>query len=203
MIAELRPAEIDHGEASAWLEKSLREGLSLSRAVLASQIVKDGRFLILVPSDFNRSPLDLGAGGVIPLNTSSQALGEFFDGVIPSGAGSVVVEDDMRRASDPGLSKTTEAVAFIGERVIHWCDLAEGGQACAQAVKMGSHWYPLNAFVSTSCPHELGLVNRQEAPKELPQWIASSLVAVVVAAFDSESFLIWTREPRQRASRVG
>lgn len=191
MTVELQPMELDRSEASAWMEKSLRQGFDLSVAVVADQPFDRGRFVVLVPNGFARSPLDLEAGGVSPLNSSEQALSECLDECYERGAASVVVEDDMGRASDPIVARRTEPLAFVGERVVYWADLRDGSRAGARTIIVGAHGHPLNAFVTRTTSAELGLVDRQQTSGDLPRLIVESLTAVVVTAFDGESFLIW------------
>jgi hypothetical protein len=57
-----------------------------------------------------------------------------------------------------------------------------------------SHGYPLNAFVTSRSTDELGLVDDADVGHDIGDLVAGSLMAVIVAAFDADSFLIW--EPR-------
>ena len=94
-------------------------------------------------------------------------------------------------ASDPVVARDTDPMAFAGKRVLHWCDLRDGGQAGARTIIKGAHGHPLNAFVTNRSPAELGLLDRRPVPEELARLVAESLLAVVVAVYDGESFLIW------------
>lgn len=88
-------------------------------------------------------------------------------------------------------SSGSRGPSFVGERVLHWCDLRDGGGKGARTIIRGAHGYPLNAFLTSRSSAELGLVDRRQAPKALSQLVVESLLAVVVSAFDGESFLIW------------
>jgi hypothetical protein len=122
---------------------------------------------------------------------AEKALGKFLNEAFGRGAPAVVVEYDMMRASDPVTAEEAEPLAFVGGRVLHWCDLRDGGQKGARTSTRGAHGYPLNAFVTSRSSAERGLVDRRQAPKSLSQLVVESLLAVVVAAFDGESVLIW------------
>ncbi|HST68754.1 MAG TPA: hypothetical protein VLI94_03740 [Solirubrobacterales bacterium] len=191
MTVELRTVEVERNEARDWMVRSLRQGFDLSSAVLAEQPFDKGHFLALIPTGLKTRPLNFAAGGVTQQGASAEALGDFLAKVAGRGAASVVVEHDMARASDPVLVKETEPLALIGERVLHWCDLRDGARAGAKTIIRGAHGHPLNAFLTKSTSAELGLADRQQIPEDLPRLLVESLVAVVVSAFDGESFLIW------------
>jgi hypothetical protein len=102
----------------------------------------------------------------------------------------VVIEDDVQRREDP---RVRSPAAFLGDRVVHWCDVYPGGgQSAAGAIEQGAFGYPLNAFVVSRSSKELGLIDGEEAPRDLPPQVKSSLMAVIVSAFDATSFTIWT-----------
>lgn len=176
------------------MESSLQEGFDLSWAVLAAQILDNGHFLLLASDEFKRNSLDLASGGVTRTNLAEEALGRFLDEIYCRGPMCVVVEDDLRVTSDPIVGRKAEPLAPIGNHVLHWCELRHGGKACARVISTGSSGYPLNAFVSSSTAAKLSLVDRQQTVEDLPRRIVENLVAVVVAAFDAESFLIWVED---------
>jgi hypothetical protein len=61
-------------------------------------------------------------------------------------------------------------------------------------IDQGASGYPLNGFVVTRSAADLALVDGQDAPEHLAQDVVSALIAVVVAAFDAESFLLWVQD---------
>jgi hypothetical protein len=81
--------------------------------------------------------------------------------------------------------------AFVGEQVLHWADLADGAKAAILTVHRGSHGYPLNAFVTSMPASELGLVDGADLDSDIASAVVGSFVAVIVAAYDDETFLIW------------
>jgi hypothetical protein len=182
------PAE----EAQIWLRYSMEQGFEVSAAVLDAGFIDRGRGLAIVSDEFQRTPFEFSHGGVIGTAASRECLGRMLvDGEFGP-VGSLLVEDDVRRKGDPWISKIAPPSAFIGERVLHWADSEMGIDKVVEAIHRGGFGYPLNVFLMTKSSAELGLVDREDAPEELPQEVVSSLLVVVVSAFDNESFLIWT-----------
>ncbi|HEV3320796.1 MAG TPA: hypothetical protein VG147_01240 [Solirubrobacteraceae bacterium] len=58
-------------------------------------------------------------------------------------------------------------------------------------VHRGSGGYPTNAFVTSASAEELGLVDGADLNSDIAVADVGSLVAVIVAAYDNETFLIW------------
>jgi hypothetical protein len=84
--------------------------------------------------------------------------------------------------------------AFIGDGVVHWCELKPGiGTAGTEAIRESAFGYPLNAFVTTRSVSDLRLVDGQAVATGFADQVAASLLAIVVSAFDAESFLLWDR----------
>lgn len=54
-----------------------------------------------------------------------------------------------------------------------------------------SNGYPLNAFVVSRSSAELGLAADAALGEAFTEEVVQSLLAVVIAAFDAESFLVW------------
>jgi len=193
MSAELRPIEVPRCESASWMEESLQQGFDISSAMLAALKLEQGHFFVLAPDNFARNPLRFAVGGVTKTGLAEEALSNVLDEMCSKGAQSIVVEDNLMEATDPVVAKRDEPLAFVGNRILHWCDLQNGGNICARTVMLGASGFPLNAFVSTCTPAELGLADRKPPADNIPQLILEHLAAVVIAAFDAESFLIWTK----------
>jgi hypothetical protein len=108
----------------------------------------------------------------------------------------VVVEDELRLRKDPKPSHDRLATASIGERILHWAGLQDGGERALLTLRQGSHGYPLNAFVTSATEEALGLVDGAILDTDIAVTVVKSLVAVIVAAYDAETFLIW--EPGEK-----
>jgi len=181
-------------EAHQWLCDSLGEGFDLSAAVLATDLLRGGQFLTIVSSGFQRSAFDYRTGGVIFQEGAREKLAHLLAELRHQGATLVVVEDNIRSRRHPSVSRRGEPTSFIGDRVIHWAEIGTAVNEAAETVAYGASGYPLNAFVVAKASSDLGLVDGEDAPENLAQEVAANLRAIVVAAFDAESFLIWTRD---------
>jgi len=181
------PAE----EAHEWLQYSLMQGFDVSAAVSSSGVLGRGRFLAIVSEDFQRTVFDYPHGGVIGQRLSRMQLAQILEDLASGEAKSVLVEDSASRRGDRSVSRRGEPSAFIADRVLHWGDLAAGSKNAVEVIAWGTTGYPTNAFVVTRSSADLGLADLQDAPENLAEEVASSLMAIVVAAFDAESFLIW------------
>lgn len=178
-------------EAHSWFESSLRQGFDLSDVVLAKHAVASGTFFALVPEDFARSRLDFAVGGVVRQESAQAGLSVLLEHFREDGAQCVIVEDDLVRRMDPAVYRRKEPMAFLGDRVIHWCDLTANIGEAVETIAGGASGYPLNGFVTTRSSMDLGLADRQQVPAGLSARVAESLVAVICSAFDAESFVVW------------
>jgi hypothetical protein len=188
-----RPVELSAHEARDWLQRSLAGGHQLSAAVLAAAPFDRGRLRALVPSDITADHITkFHEGGVVKGSVADAALAPLLDDLTQSGAACVVVEDDVARRSDPFVARISIPSAFFGDRVVHWCDLEPGsGAAAAKVIRSSAFGYPLNAFVATKSCADLGLINGRSLGGTLVSAVVGSLLAVIVSAFDNESFLVW------------
>lgn len=55
----------------------------------------------------------------------------------------------------------------------------------------GSLGYPTNAFVTSASAEELRLVDGADLGSDIAGPIVGSLMAVIVAAYDNETFIVW------------
>jgi hypothetical protein len=186
MVQSAKRIEISPEEGKKWFESQLKQGFGLAEVVLGANVLDQGHFETFVtadksaPPDFPRCPDVVG---------SKPALAKWLDEMASQGARSVVIEDDVERRADPNLESPA---AFIGDRVLHWCSLGlTSGPKAAAAVNRGAFGYPLNAFVVSRTPEELGLFDQEHAPADLPEKVLSSLLAIIVSAFDNTSYAIW------------
>lgn len=192
MKENVEAVEVDMDKARSWLERSLAQGFDVSKAILAAAPFDHGCFHAFAPHDAASGQFDFAEGGIVREYAAVEALAGFLDGLV-NGDSCVIVEDDLLRRTDPGVARGTSPLAFVGDRVLHWSDLAPGAGICgSEAIRQGASGYPLNAFVSTEASGDLGLLDRQQVLKDVPDRVAASLWAVVVSAFDAESFLVWS-----------
>jgi hypothetical protein len=192
-MTDIKAITVEDEDGCQWVKRSLVEGSDVSTSVLGDISLDRGSFHTFVSSNWVGRELKFAEGGCISSHSADAFLGSALEDLIRDGASCVVIEDDRWKPSDPAIVERTGRVAFIGDHVVHWHDLQPGfGIEAAEAVRKGALGYPLNAFVSTMSAGDLGLVDGEDAPKSFPGAVTESLLAVVVSAFDAESYLVWT-----------
>jgi hypothetical protein len=195
MTGAVIPTEIDQTIALDWLRYSLGLGEVevISSAVLKVIEERRGHAYTLAPETVDPARLAKPReGAVVTTGGAQAALAKVLEGLAKGGAACVVVEDEANRKRDPkpslnGLLLT----AFVGEQVIHWARLEGGSEDAILAVYRGSHGYPTNAFVTSASPQDLGLVDGADLDPDIAGAVVRSLVAVIVAAYDDETYMIW------------
>lgn len=190
----IRTVEIDKEKGRHWLEQSLAAGQTVSAAVLASEPFDSGSFRTFIPAYNRTGQIEFPETGVFSTN-ASPGLARFLDDLTSECAACVVVEDDLLERTDfPSPARRTVPSAFLGRSVLHWCDLEpKSGRAAAGVIQESSSGYPLNAFVVTKSAAHLGLINGREVLDDFSDRIVVSLLAVVVSAFDGQSFAVWAK----------
>jgi hypothetical protein len=193
-----RPTEIDQTVALDWLRYSLGQGEIISPAALRFIEERAGHAYTLAPDGVDPARLAKPReGAVITPGTGSprEALARVLETLAERGAACVVVEDELSLKRDPkpsldGLLLT----GFVGEKVIHWAGLEGGAEDGRVAVDSGSGDYPTNAFVTSVSAKELGLGDDADLDHDIAGPVIGSLMAVIVAAYDAETYIVW--EPR-------
>lgn len=189
------PIEIDKTIALDWLRYSLGQGEVISPAALKFIEGHEGHTYTLAPETVDPVRLaNLHNGAVITPGTGSprETLGRVLTTLAERGAACVVVEDELnlKRHPKPNLDGLL-LTAFVGEQVLHWANLADGADDAVVAVHRGSGDYPTNAFVTSSSAEELGLVDGADLGSDIGGRVVESLLAVIVAAYDAETYIIW------------
>jgi hypothetical protein len=183
------------GPALGWLRESLGNGHAVSAAVLAACRLDAGRVRAIVSSETPQEHLSqFRRGGVIDAASRADAdlqLTRMLDELARRGGSCVVIEDDGMMRHYPALSLPgVPPSAFIGDRVVHWAYLQPVDEAI-RTIYAGASGYPRNAFVVAKSCAELGLAEGQDLDEAFAGEVARSLVGVLVAAYDAESFLVW------------
>jgi hypothetical protein len=154
-----------------------------------------GRVRAIVSSETPQEHLSqFRRGGVIDAASGADAdlqLARMLDELARRGGSCVVIEDAVMGPHDPALSLPgVPPSAFIGDHVVHWEAIQPPASAIA-TIYAGSSGYPTNAFVVAKSCAELGLAEGQDLDEAFAGEVARSLVGVLVAAYDAESFLVW------------
>ncbi len=191
------PIQIDKTISLDWLRYSLGQGEVISPAALKFIEEHEGRAYTLAPETIDPARLADPHNGALPPGTGSrrEALGRVLTTFFERGGACVVVEDEMseKRDANPNWGGRL-LTGFVGEKVIHWANLSGGVDDAVVAVNRGSGDYPTNAFVTSASAEELGLVDGADLDSGIAGWVVGSLLAVIVAAYDAETYIIW--EPR-------
>jgi hypothetical protein len=190
----MKVIEINHEKGRRWTEEWLSAGHFVSEAVLAKVSFTHGQFRTCITDEAATKPLpDFATGWVASRKEVDAWLARVLDVLTPAGARCIIVEDDLSRPTDPAFKRSDIPSALMGDRVLCWHDLhpASGATAVNHTRYIGSG-YPRNAFVVSSSARELGLADRQQVPQGFLSRVTESLMAVIVAIFDDESYLVWT-----------
>jgi hypothetical protein len=190
------PTEIDQTVALEWLRYSLGRGEIVSPAALKLIEEREGHAYTLASETVDPARLTKPSDGWViePGAGSSRdaALARVVETLAERGAACVVVEDELSLRRDPkpsldGLLLT----AFVGEQVIHWAGLEGGTDAAILTLHRGSHGYPRNSFVTSAPAQELELLDGADLDPDIAGRVVGSLMAVIVGAYDDETFIIW------------
>jgi hypothetical protein len=195
MTGSAIPTEIDQSVALDWLRYSLdqAEVKVISPAVLKLLEERPGHAYTLAPETVDPTRLAKPReGGVVTTGGAQAALAMVLEGLTERGAACVVVEDETnwRRYPNPSLDGLLKT-GFVGEQVIHWAGLEGGPEDAIVAVHRGSGDYPTNAFVTSASAEALGLVDGADLGSDLARSVVRSLMAVIVAAYDAETYMLW------------
>jgi hypothetical protein len=177
---------------AAWVRSSLRQGRSMSAAVLAGVDLPAGRTVAVVPEGTSpERAAALATGGLTSVWDAGDALEDVLAELVGAGPATLVVEDAHALATDAWVSgRHHDTVATVGDVVVHWLALpAEPGVAGRFVLRKGGG-YPTNAFLVAAPPGDLGL-SAMATPDGLPAAVAARTVAVVTAAYDAESVVVW------------
>ena len=192
MIEVSQEVEVTKRDGREWLERSLAAGFDIATVVRRATSFHEGRFITFVPPDATTNAVRFPEHGFVGETVGNAGLARFLDGLAKKGGACIIVEDDILERGDRQPEDMTIPSAFIGDGVIHWSDLGPGaGLAATRAIREGAFGYPLNAFVTAKSATTLGLANDQPVPAHLAREVANCLLAVIVSAFDGESFLVW------------
>lgn len=176
----------------AWVRTSLRDGRSVSAAVLGAVDLDAGEAFALVPEGTSvERAAALATGGLGSVLDTADALDVVLAEIAGAAPGTLVVEDAYALPSDDWVgARHHPTVAVAGDVVVHWLALPAPGEAGRFLTRKGGG-YPTNAVVVARPPAALGLSPMAEVPG-LADAVAGAVLAVVVAAYDAESVVVWT-----------
>lgn len=189
------PTEMVKAIALDWLRYTLGQGEVISPAALKFIEEHEGHAYALAPVNVDPARLaNPHDGAVMTPGTGSprEALARVLTGLAERGAVCVVVEDELSETKDANPNWGGRLLTgFVGEKVIHWANLAGGTDDAVVAVNFGSGDYPTNAFVTSASAEALRLVDGADLDSDVAGRVVGSLLAVIVAAYDAETYIIW------------
>lgn len=184
----------------AWVRSSLAEGRTVAAAVSAAVDLDAGTAVALVPGGTEEGrAAGLESGGVTDLFAATDPLDDLLAEVAGTGPATLVVEHAYALPTDGWVAdRRPDDVAVAGEVVVHWLALPASGTAgppnAGRFLLRKGGGYPTNAFVVGRSPAELGLAPMAAVPG-LPAAVAGHVEAIVVAAYDAESVVVWRPPP--------
>lgn len=170
-------------EAVPWVELSLRQGSALAHGI-SRQLGRYSRARLLAPAAYD---VDLSVGRGIRQSQSDAVARDFLDDLTAGAGRTLVVEDDLADRSDPG---SRGHHGYVGDVVLRWTDLK--GPSALRLLRQGSSGYPLNAYVLTHAPDELGLIASGDIAAPAVAAIIRATCCVIVSCHDAEAYVaLW------------
>ena len=109
-----------------------------------------------------------------------------------------ILEEGIAMATDPFWSKNDyrcQAASFVGDEVYYVVRSVETREQVREAVNWASSAWPGSlGALTTADPDDPVLINRDIDPERWPV-LAARTKALIVGAYDAESYLVWTRRP--------
>ncbi|MEO6391375.1 MAG: hypothetical protein ABIP75_05940 [Pyrinomonadaceae bacterium] len=209
------------GIADEYFQQYLDDGGSLSKILARSLPLESGSISALLPEGFDQSAVhSLDTGGIIPVPDEVMAkesrrlesggimvpkldtreeleiivrkfLQENKDGI-------VVFEDQTSEPTDPWLKNSGTRIFSYDQEVFHYlvpkdCDFPE---RINKTISAAGGWRFVGTLVLKDEISSKLQTTSAIATREDLERIAASISAVVVGAFDGESFLIWRPQLR-------
>lgn len=189
---------------NSWTGSSLAKGGPLSGAVLAAFDLAEGTAYTVLRAGIDAARAKLFArGGIASTRREAPAVLATLKDKVPSALG-LAVEDDLARPTDPAVRARSWPAVSIDGWLLPW--IALGGQDPNELVRFlntCSSGYPTNAFALDVEPAAVATA-AERADVVKSEQLASHVLAVITAAYDSESFIVWqppVRQPNRHPAR--
>jgi hypothetical protein len=180
-------------EGLAWIRDSLGRGRGLSRTLLSVRSIENGTCFALVHPESQLADFDQGGTGIS--HAAKRELGRFLaEATEYRGQNTLVVEDELALDTDPNADPHAELVADGQGGIFYWMAVTPSTVAAGpDFIDMSSSGFPTNAFLLGGSIDDLGVqAGRVRCVERLARTLQASLIAVIVAAFDAESWVIWS-----------
>jgi hypothetical protein len=179
---------VNTSEAIAWVQSSLQDGSTLADAV-AERLWPSGDIYLLADLSGDVSTaLDYAQSHQIRTSDGDRLIEKFLRVVSSQGScKTLIVEDDLASPTDSFLPAP---YALIDDCVFRWRDLTKNLEESIRLLR--SRAYPLNAFLCDEPVEAFQFAPGMRVTEQL-EMIISSIIAVIVSAFDAETFLVYTK----------
>jgi hypothetical protein len=188
----------------AHVRDRLANGRSLSRFVLDAFDLSSGTVTTDVPAELSRDAIqNLDWGGVGATDPSRSRQIQVICEHLGSSPGAVAVfEDQLARSTDSSLRDYPTKILTVDDEVYH---LLDSRDANPHAVETTLSWQASAgseiAFLSLVDSPLASVFPSAVSPAHLVA-VAQGVVAVLVDAFDGESFAVWRTSTRRRPTRA-
>ncbi len=191
--------EVDQLTANEWIASSLQQGHELSAATLARIDLSNGHSRAIMLSD----SIDFSDSGWVRRGDAHRTLFTYLLGLAIKGDICLVVEHEFASRGDAWLSKkdysTGISTGYVDDHVLFWTSLDPNNIDLAiETITVGSDGYPTNCFVASVNNELMNTFIDKSLPNDVIDKIAESIVALVIGAFDAESYVVW--EPPSTSS---
>ncbi len=204
MMLEAALREVDQQTANEWITSSLQQGHELSAATLEGIDLSNGHSRAILPTEIpSPNSSDFRWGMRVRYKGADRVLSDFLLGLARKGDMCLVVEDEFSSRGDAWLSKkeylTGISTGYVDDHVLHWSPLDPNNiDLTIKTIEVGSHGYPRNCFVASVNNEFMNTFIDKSLHTDVIDKIAESIVALVIGAFDDESYVVW--EPRSTSS---
>lgn len=178
-----------------WTKKCLELGREMSNYFSRFLELQSGATIVpgldfTSPEVYNDLAVSITHASSAPMNGAPEALFGIIHPFLARGS-LILVEDDLRRPTDPNLQSTAHSETIIGGEVVFHLEQDDGVMTADQLhtfLGASGSGYPLNAFVLSGISRDQ--VVRALAAENLDALIPS-ISAIVNTVFDCDSFSVW------------
>lgn len=185
--------ELDLSRGLRWVRDSLSRGGGASAAVLERNLLERGAVWAILPDNYDlEAERSIDHGGVTSSEVADAGLA---NALVRLGVDTrtVLLEDELALPGDKDLLATRgEGLWIYQGQILRTLDIESTTTSVVGFLRSGSSGYPTNAFMLNTRLDPRPQMPATLGPHELCQAL-NGLLAVTVAAFDAETWLIWQR----------
>jgi hypothetical protein len=179
--------------AAIYFLDQLSQGTTLSKLVRERVDLNSGTFFAALPEEWEPGQVpDFWIGGLWSAYASQEAPPEFVRNVLRDPQSAVLFQDTMSRISDPYLENipNKQDIITYGAEVYWYVDDRSFAADQSEKIAWAGSPYPSAAFFfKVAWP----LARREMTDDDL-RHVIETLMAIMVGAWDEESFILWWRD---------